>query len=223
MRKFGYYLFAALTTIILTTACMEKLQVSPNPETVLSEPETYAKQISESMLSLRNQLFPQTKSSNGGVSSTELIYASDLTVGTKSSAADDAPLICIVNFEGGGYSISGADPDCGIVYAVVEDGSLTANDFIQSYKAPGLAPLTLDAAEQILGESPILPDGDSWFYDAGPDMIFKMIGSSAMKTNGTIQDSLTNPITVGGDDKYDITIGEDAGYDSLWISRPVDL
>lgn len=83
MRKFGYYLFAALTTIILPTACMEKLQVSPNPETVLSEPETYEKQISESMLSLRNQLFPQTKS----------------------SAGDDAPLICIVNFEGGGYSI----------------------------------------------------------------------------------------------------------------------
>lgn len=211
MKKFGYYLFAALTTIILPTACMEKLQVSPNPETVLSEPETYAKQISESMLSLRNQLFPQTKSSNGGVSSTELIYASDLTVGTKSSAADDAPLICIVNFEGGGYSISGADPDYGIVYAVVEDGSLTANDFIQSYKAPGLAPLTLDAAERILGESPILPDGDSWFYDAGPDMIFKMIGSAAMKTNGTIQDSLTNPITVGGDEKHEITIGEDDG------------
>lgn len=126
MRKFGYYLLAALTTIILPTACMEKLQVSPSPETVLSEQETYEKQISESMLSLRNQLFPQTKSSNG-------------------------------------YSISGADPDYGIVYAVVEDGSLTASDFIQSYKAPGLTPLTLDAAEQILGESPILPDGDSWF------------------------------------------------------------
>lgn len=56
MRKFGYYLFAALTTIILPTACMEKLQVSPNPETVLSEPETYAKQISESMLFLEKSI-----------------------------------------------------------------------------------------------------------------------------------------------------------------------
>lgn len=101
MKKIIFYVFAALTIMMLPTACIEELPGSPGQDVVLSEPYGQEDMIGKSVLSLRNQLFPQTKSSEGGVSSVEIIYESDLTVGTKSSGEGDSPLIRIINFDDG--------------------------------------------------------------------------------------------------------------------------
>ena len=185
MKKIIFYVFAALTIMMLPTACIEELPGSPGQDAVLSEPYGQEDMIGESVLSLRNQLFPQTKSSEGGISSVEIIFESDLTVGTKSSGEGDSPLIRIINFDDGGYAITNADSSCSMIYAIVEEGSLSASNFIEAYNAPVMEELTLDMTADIVGEDPVLADGDTWFVDAGPDMVAKLIGDAALVCNST--------------------------------------
>ena len=185
MKKIIFYVFAALTIMMLPTACIEELPGSPGQDAVLSEPYEQEDMIGESVLSLRNQLFPQTKSSEGGVSSVEIIYESDLTVGTKSSGEGDSPLIRIINFDDGGYAITSADSSCCMIYAIIEEGSMSASNFIEAYNAPAMEELTLDMTADAIGEDPVLADGDTWFRDAGPDMVAKLIGDAALVCNST--------------------------------------
>ena len=221
MKKINFYVFAALTIMMLPTACIEELPGSPGQDVVLSEPYGQEDMIGKSVLSLRNQLFPQTKSSEGGVSSVEIIYESDLTVGTKSSGEDDSPLIRIINFDDGGYAITSADSSCCMIYAIVESGSLSARNFVQSYNAPAMEGLTLDMVEDAVGESPVLADGDTWFRDSGPDIVAKIIGAAALNTDESVYDDIdTSP--GAGDDGNTSTGGVTRIDGDFTIAKPID-
>ena len=213
MKKIIFYVFAALTIMMLPTACIEELPGSPGQDAVLSEPYEQEDMIGESVLSLRNQLFPQTKSSEGGISSVEIIFESDLTVGTKSSGEGDSPLIRIINFDNGGYAITSADSSCCMIYAIIEEGSMSASNFIEAYNAPAMEELTLDMTADAIGEDPVLADGDTWFRDAGPDMVAKLIGDAALVCNST--DTFKDHFWGEGDD-------DEVKHFSGNINKPVD-
>lgn len=123
------------SVVLVGCAQEEFLTAEETAEAVDSDPDRVSVESALAVLARFHSDDPSTRADDVPVvAHVDVLMRGDVAPMTR-SAAEDAPLCYIAQFEGGGYAILGADVKQGGVIAYIPNGTLTASELAEAKAA----------------------------------------------------------------------------------------